>query len=118
MFKIIYYQKLSGESPFRTFIESLRMTPGKSAQVQYRQIMHSIMMLEAAGTRLGEHHTKHLEDGIWELRPGCNRILFFFFRDDTFVLLHAFRKETQKTPQSEIRKAKAELADWISRNPL
>ena len=75
-------------------------------------------MLEAVGTRLGERHTKHLDDGIWELRPGYNRVLFFFFREDTFVLLHAFRKETGKTPRSEIRKAKAECADWISRNPL
>ena len=117
MFKISYYQKPNGESPVRTFIESFQITPGKTAQIQYRQIMHSIKMLETAGTRLGERHTKHLEDGIWELRPGCNRVLFFFFRDDTFVLLHTFRKKTQKTPQSEIWKAKVERADWISRNP-
>lgn len=117
MFNISYYQKSNGQSPVRTFIESLRMTPEKSAQIQYRQTMHSIGMLETAGTRLGERHTKYLEDGIWELRPGYNRV-FFFFREDTFVLLHAFRKETQKTPQSEIRKAKTERTDWISRNPL
>lgn len=111
MIKISYYQKSNGESPVKTFIERLRSTQKKFAKVQYRQIMHSITMLETAGTRLGERHTKHLEDGIWELRPGCNRVLFFFFQEDTFVLLHAFRKETQKTPQSEIRKAKAERAD-------
>ena len=99
MFKIIYYRKFSGESPVRTFIESLRITPGNSAQVQYRQIMHSNGMLETAGTRLGERHTKHLEDGIWELRPGCNRVLVFLFRDDTFILLHAFpKKKREGTP--------------------
>lgn len=117
MFKISYYQKPGGESPVRTFIENHRITPGKSTRIQYRQIMHSIKMLEMSGTRIGEPYTKHLEDGIWELRPGSNRVLFFFFRNDTFVLLHVFRKESQKTPKSEILKAKTERADWISRNP-
>jgi len=117
MFKISYYQKPSGKSPVRTFIENLRIAPGKSTRIQYRQIMHSIKMLETSGTRISEPFIKLLEDGIWELRPGCNRVLFFFFRNDTFVLLHAFQKKSQKTPRSEIRRAKAERADWISRNP-
>lgn len=36
-------------------------------------------------------------------------------KDDTYVLLHQFRKKTQKTPRREIEKAKAERDDWISR---
>ena len=52
---------------------------------------------------------------IWELRLGNNRVLFFYHRDNTFVLLHHFRKKTQKTPKREINKAKAERDDWISR---
>jgi hypothetical protein len=35
--------------------------------------------------------------------------------DDTYVLLHQFRKKTQKTPRREIDKAKAERDDWIAR---
>jgi len=71
--------------------------------------------LEDYGTRLDEKVTKHLDDGIWELRPGNNRVMFFYFKDDTFVLLHHFRKKTQKTPKREIEKAKSERDDWISR---
>jgi phage-related protein len=59
--------------------------------------------------------TNHLEDDIWELRPGNNRVLYFYHKDDTYVLLHQFRKKTQKTPRREIEKAKAERDDWISR---
>lgn len=36
-------------------------------------------------------------------------------KDDAYVLLHQFRKKTQKTPRREIEKAKAERDDWISR---
>ena len=53
--------------------------------------------------------TKHLEDEIWELRPGFNRVLYFYFENNTFVLLHIFRK---KTPKSEIEKAHKECNDY------
>ena len=117
MFKVTYYFKSNGDAPVLLFLEELRSSRTKDNQIQYRQIMHHIHILEAKGTRIGEPYTKHLEDGIWELRPGSNRVLFFFFRDDTFVLLHAFRKKSQKTPRSEICRAKAERVDWISRTP-
>ena len=55
------------------------------------------------------------KDDIWELRPGNNRVLFFYHKDDTYVLLHHFRTKTQKTPPREIERAKSERDDWISR---
>ena len=87
----------------------------KDARIQHKQIIQYIQLLEDHGTRLGEKITKHLDEDIWELRPGDNRVLFFYHKDDTFVLLHQFRKKTQKTPPREIAKAKHERDDWISR---
>ncbi len=43
--------------------------------------------------------TKHLEGEIWELRTGINRVLYFYFDNDTYVLLHMIRNKTQKTPK-------------------
>ena len=37
------------------------------------------------------------------------------FKNDTFVLLHQFRKKTQKTPKREIERAKAERDDYLAR---
>ncbi|MFR7375397.1 MAG: type II toxin-antitoxin system RelE/ParE family toxin [Roseburia faecis] len=61
-----------------------------------------IQLLEDNGTRLNENITKHLDDDIWELRPGNNRVLYFYFKNDTFVLLHQFRKKTQKLPSAKL----------------
>ena len=58
---------------------------------------------------------KHLDDDIWELRPGFNRVFFFYHENDTYVLLHHFRKKTQKTPRREIDKAIKEREDYITR---
>ena len=59
---------------------------------------------------------KHIEDDIWELRPGDNRVFYFFYDEDgKFILLHQFKKKTQKTPKREIERAKAERDDYKAR---
>lgn len=42
-------------------------------------------------------------------------LLNYSFKNDTFVLLHQFRKKTQKTPKREIERAKAERDDYLAR---
>lgn len=117
MFNIEFYSTADGTSELWDFLENLQQksTKSKDARIQHKQILMYIQLLEDHGTRLGENITKHLEDDIWELRPGNNRVLYFYHKDDTYVLLHQFRKKTQKTPRREIEKAKAERNDWISR---
>lgn len=117
MFNVEFYEDANGVSELWNFLDDLqkKASTNKDARIQHKQIVQYIQLLEDHGTRLGDNITKHLDDGIWELRPGNNRVLYFFFKDDTFVLLHQFRKKTQKTPPREIAKAKSERDDWIER---
>lgn len=117
MYNIDFYRTEQGFSDIENFLDDLekRATTSKDARIQFKQVAQYIQFLSDHGTRLGENITKHLEDDIWELRPGNNRVLFFYFKDNTFVLLHHFRKKTQKTPKREIEKAKNEAKDWIER---
>ena len=117
MYTVMFYETADGRSELWDFPEELRMkaATNKDARIQHKQITLYIQLLQENGTRLNENITKHLEDGIWELRPGNNRVFYFFFENDTFVLLHHFRKKSQKTPKREIEKAKNERADYIAR---
>lgn len=117
MYTVEFYETADGRSELWDFLEELRMKAAnnKDARIQHKQISLYIQLLQDNGTRLNENITKHLEDGIWELRPGNNRVFYFFFENDTFVLLHHFRKKSQKTPKREIEKAKNERADYIAR---
>ena len=117
MYDIGFYSTADGTSELWDFLVVLQQKAltNKDARIQHKQITLYIQLLEDHGTRLGENITKHLEEDIWELRPGNNRVLYFFYKDDTYVLLHQFRKKTQKTPRREIEKAKAERDDWITR---
>ncbi len=117
MYTVEFYENAKGESDVWDFLEELRIKAetNKDARIQYKQISFYIQLLQDNGTRLPDNITKHIDDGIWELRPGSNRVLYFFFKNNTFVLLHHFRKKTQKTPRPEIEKAKTERADFLSR---
>ena len=117
MYNIEFYTDANGVSELWNFLDDLqkKALTNKDARIQHKQIVQYIQLLEDHGTRLGENITKHLDDNIWELRPGNNRVLYFFHKDNTYVLLHQFRKKTQKTPPREIQKAKDERDDWIKR---
>ena len=117
MFNVEFYETQDGESQIWEFLEDLRIkaATSKDARIQHKQASLYIELLQQNGTHMNENITKHLEDGIWELRPGNNRVFYFFFQDDIFVLLHQFRKKSQKTPKREIEKAKRERDDYLSR---
>ena len=117
MYKVEFYEKSDGTSDLWDFLEKLRQKAqtNKDARIQLKQIRLHIQLLQENGTRLPNSITKHLVEDIWELRPGNNRVLYFYHKEDTFVLLHHFRKKTQKTPMSELEKAKRERNHYIAR---
>ena len=117
MYTVIFYEKFPDQSELWDFMEKLRLKSktSKDARIQYNQITLYIQLLQDNGTLLPDKITKHLEEDIWELRPGNNRIFYFFHKDNTFVLLHQFRKKSQKTPRREIEKAKSERDDYLAR---
>ena len=73
-------------------------------------------ILRQYGTRIGEPVTKHIADDIWELRPLQERLFYFYWKDNTFVILHHFTKASRKTPDLEIEKAKRNLKDFRERS--
>lgn len=116
-YNIIFYEKENGKSEIWDFLEKLRKksSHNKDARIQYKQISLYIELLQNNGTTLPNNITKHIEEDIWELRPGNNRIFYFYSDEKSFILLHIFRKKTPKTPRREIEKAKSERNDYISR---
>ena len=117
MYEIEFYETEDGKCPIWDFLEALRLKAptNKDARIQHKQASLYIELLQQNGTHMNAEITKHLDDGIWELRPGNNRVFYFFYQNDTYVLLHQFRKKSQKTPKREIEKAKKERNDYLRR---
>lgn len=117
MFEIRFYEDERGFSDVKSFIKELKekSATSKDAKINFNKIVAYIDVLEEPGTRIGEPVTKHLDGEIWELRPLANRIMYAFYKDNTFILLHHFEKKTKKTPRREIEKAKREFEDYKRR---
>ena len=81
MYTVEFYETQDGECQVWDFLEGLRIkaATNKDARIQHKQASLYIELLQQNGTHLNENITKHLEDGIWELRPGNNRVFYFFY---------------------------------------
>jgi phage-related protein len=118
MFEVEFYENRHGNQPVKEVLIELRnkADTSKDARIQYQKILTHIRTLETYGTRIGEPQVKHIDGNLWELRPLAHRILFFYWRDNKFILLHHFIKKTQRTPPKEIEQAKQYMKDYLERN--
>jgi len=111
-FEVLFYEKENGQCPVEEFLKKL--------DVKMRAKMVGLLeILEEKGNVLREPYSKHLEDGIFELRckVGSNitRVLYFFYYQGKIILTNGFVKKVQKTPRTEIQVAKARRAEYIER---
>ncbi len=112
MFSVEFYTKDSGEKPAWEFIESFD-------EKTQAKLLRGITLLENNGPELRRPHSAKIDDKIFELRvqEGNNifRVLYFFYIGKRIVMTHGFVKKTQKTPHSEIERAKFYMNDYLRR---
>lgn len=102
-FDVIFYDDETGEKPVYSFLLSL--------DTKMRAKITALMkVLSEKGNTLREPYSKHLEDGIFELRckQGSNivRVLYFFDYGHKIVVTNGFVKKSNRTPRSQIEISK------------
>ncbi len=111
-FEIIPFVKENGSVPVFEFIEA--QNPKMTAK-----IYGEIDLLQVQGFNLDTKHSKHLDDGIFELRiqfsNDISRVLYFFHTGKKIVLTNGFIKKTRKTPPEEIKRAKRYRNEFLKR---
>jgi len=111
-FEVKFYEKENGDQPAKEFLLGL--------DIKMRaKMLNTIAILADNGYELREPYSKHLSEGIFELRAkvgtDITRVLYFFYVDKHIILTNGFIKKKQKTPPSEIDKAKKYRADYLQR---
>ena len=71
------------------------------------KVFRVVELLKTYGHTVLETHIKHIERKIWEIKIDKYRV--------HYILVRAFMKKTQKTPEKEIELAEKRYADYISR---
>jgi len=104
------YQDAQGHRPVDEFIDAL---PAK----ERARIIRTIELLKTYGADLRMPYARHLKGKLWELRISFGRldyrVLYFARAGRRFVLLHIFKKKTQKTPRREIETALRRMAELL-----
>jgi phage-related protein len=71
--------------------------------MEQAKIRNALRLLQEFGSTLSSPHAKQIKGKLWELRPGGIRLFYFAFIDQQFVILHGYRKQSQKAPDREIK---------------
>ena len=107
--KIKVYESLSGDKPVEEFIKSL----DEKARLK---VSRTLDLLESFGLEGTYPHVKKLTGTpLWELRilgTDSIRIFYVTITGKIFLLLHGFKKKTQKTPPKEIAIARKRLNEY------
>jgi phage-related protein len=106
--RIAFYEDTRGRNPVQEYLDQLPVQEQAEAE-------EAFSLLREFGILLGMPHARPVtgHSPLWELRPGANRIFYFAYTGRQFVMLHAFRKQGQKTPKREIRLAEKRLAQFL-----
>lgn len=98
MYEVFFYDTIDGKCPVQDFLDSLE--PKILAKT-----LRTIDLLETNGPLLREPYSKHIQNGLFELRTkqgsDITRVFYFFFIDQKVVLTNGFIKKTNKTPIAE-----------------
>jgi len=106
--KVIQFESLRGEKYVKGFID-------KQNPVIKAKFIGMVDFLENYGPFLSAKYTKKIRKDLYELRiTGKEQIrILYTVRQQEIVLVHAFKKKTQKIPLKEIKTALLRL-DKIS----
>lgn len=99
-FKLIYFTDDKGSCPVDEYIQSM-------PDQQKAKIYAYLDELREKGFALKRPWADSLggKTGLYELRPGRHRILYFFHDRKYIVLLHALLKKTDEIPKGDIKAA-------------
>lgn len=88
-----FYEKENGEQPAKEFMLSL----DKKLRAK---LADTIMILQDNGYELREPYSKHISEGIFELRAkqgsDITRVMYFFYVDRHIILTNGFIKKSKK----------------------
>ncbi len=55
--------------------------------------------------------TRQIEGKLWEIKASRHRVFYVTIKGPVMILLHAYKKQGQKAPRSEIEVARARMKE-------
>lgn len=111
---VLNYVDGRGREPVDEYVAGLLRVGERTAAAT---LARHVALLEEHGANLGMPHARLIDRTarLWELRPGDHRVAYAE-HGDHIVLLHAWRKRSQRLDLRELRRAQSRIEDWKERN--
>lgn len=94
--QLIFFRTTRGDQPVRDYIDSLPLPEQETIEALLVELGQKGYLPPPFAKKL-----KGVEK-LWELRPGRHRVIYFYYEGNKAILLHVFKKQSQKTPEKEI----------------
>lgn len=108
--RVNFYESSSGRSPVEDFIEKLQ----KADKARFAEVIVGLSELGLEYTRV---QFKPLRGKLWEIKfsaPGGGyRMAYVILKVQEMVILHAFKKSTQKTPLRDLELAEKRMKEVL-----
>ena len=106
--RIEFYATQRGKSPVEEFLDWLP-APERA------KVRNVLRLLKEFGVLLGLPHSRSISGHakLRELRGGDVRLFYFARTGRRFIILHGFRKKSQKTPPAEIATAERRMKEFL-----
>ncbi len=104
--RLRYYTTPRGDCPVATYIEGLSRADQAVMAVALTEIAER--GFEGRGVTF-----RQIAGKLWEVRIGPHRVFYVLLRQEEMVLLHAYRKQTQKAPARQLEIARRRMQEVL-----
>lgn len=104
--KIKFYQTLSGARPVEKYLAGLQLDERVKVVAAIDDIHRN--GLDGSGVVL-----RQIEGKLWEIKVSAQRVFYVILSGPEMILLHAYKKQSQKAPKSEIATAMKRMRDVL-----
>ncbi len=108
--KIIFFSTTNARSPVQDFIKKL-------AKQDRAKILSCLESVQELGFECPRVEFKQIEGKLWEIKirtqGGGYRFFYIIINKEIIILLHAYKKQSQKAPKNEIEIALKRLKEVL-----
>ena len=105
--RVRFYRAASGASPVERYLDGLETREAE-------QVLAAILDIESHGLTGSPLHLRPIAGRLWEIKVSAQRIFYVVATGPEVVLLHAYRKQSQKAPRGEIEIALGRMREVLA----
>lgn len=107
MLRIHFYLSGSGQSPVEKYL-------GDLPEAEKAEVYAAFQDLRTRGLKEALVSLRQIEGKLWEIRVSQQRVFYVMVEGPLMVLLHVYKKQSQKAPKREIHLAKNRMKQVLA----